>query len=149
MSSGKIRLYSDRGKLQPMNIPETKWTEVSLDFVTDLPVTKGKKDSILTAVDKATHMVHLLSCKKSISTAETAKLSWHHVIKLHGKPKILYSDRGTQFTSQFWKKLWDLTGTQLRYSTAYHPQTQGVVERMNAVVGQLLRCSIHENKREN
>ena len=65
-------------------------------------------------------------------------------MKLHGVPKILYSDRGTQFTSTFWKTLWDLTGTQLRYSTAYHPQTQGVVERMNAVVGQLLRCTIHK-----
>ena len=136
----------NRGKLQPTNIPERKWTEVSLDFVTDLPVTKGKKDSILTVIDKATRMVHLLPCKKSISAAETAKLFWDNVVKLHGVPKILYSDRGTQFTSTFWKTLWDLTGTQLRYSTAYHPQTQGVVERMNAVVGQLLRCTIHENK---
>ena len=65
-------------------------------------------------------MVHLIPCKKSVIAAETAKLFWDHVVKLHGVPKILYSDRGTQFTSQFWKKLWDLTGTQLRYSTAYH-----------------------------
>ena len=64
----------NRGKLQPTNIPERKWTEVSLDFVMDLPVTKGKKDSILTVMDKATRMVHLLPCKKSISAAETAKL---------------------------------------------------------------------------
>ena len=59
----------NRGKLQPTNIPERKWTEVSLDFVTDLPVTKGKKESILTVIDKATRMVHLLPCKKSISAA--------------------------------------------------------------------------------
>ena len=67
-------------------------------------------------------------------------------MKLHGIPAVLYSDRGTQFTSNFWKSLWDLTGTQLKFSIAYHPQTQGVVERMNSVVGQMLRCIIHENR---
>ena len=59
---------------------------------------------------------------------------------------VLYSDRGTQFTSSFWKTMCGLIGTSLRYSTAYHPQTQGVVERMNAVVGQMLRCLIHEDR---
>ena len=139
----------NRGKLQSTNIPEKKWTEVSLDFITDLPVTKGMKDSILTVIDKATRMVHLIPCKKSVTAAETAKLYWDQVVKLHGVPKILYSDRGTQFTSQFWKVLWGLTGTQLRFSTAYHPQTQGVVERMNAVVGQMLRCTIGDEKGKN
>ena len=93
------------------------------------------KDSILTVIDKATRVVHLIPCKESITIAETAKLYWDQVVNLHGVPRILCSDRGTQFTSQFWKALWRLTGTQLLYSTAYHPQTQGVVERMNAVVG--------------
>ena len=105
---------------------------MSLDFITDLPVTRGMKDSILIVIDKATRMVHLIPCKKSITAAEIAKLYWDQVVKLRGVPSILYSDRGTQFTSQFWKTLWGLTGTQLRYSTAYHPQTQGVVERMNS-----------------
>ena len=135
-----------RGMLQSTAIPEKKWSEVSLDFITDLPVTKNKKDSILTVVDKATRMVHLIPCKKSITAAETAKLYWDHVVKLHGVPMVLYSDRGTQFTSSFWKTLWGLTGTRLRYSTAYHPPTQGVVERMNAIVGQMLRCLIHEDR---
>ena len=129
-----------RGVLQSTSIPEKKWSEVSLDFITDLPVTKGKKDSILTVVDKATRMVHLIPCRKTTTADEAAKMYWDNIVRLHGVPTVLYSDRGTQFTSQFWKTLWGLTGTQLRYSTAYHPQTQGVVERMNAVVGQMLRC---------
>ena len=136
-----------RGKLQPTEIPDKKWSEVSLDFITDLPVTRNGKDSILTVVDKATRMVHLLPCKKSITAAETAKIFWENIVKLHGVPSVLYSDRGTQFTSNFWKSLWSLTGTQLKFSTAYHPQTQGVVERMNAVIGQMLRCTLHENKK--
>ena len=138
-----------RGNLQSTSIPEKKWSEVSVDFVTDLPVTKSKKDSILTVVDKATRMVHLIPCRKSTTAAEAAKLYWDNVVKLHGVPSVIYSDRGTQFTSQFWKTLWGLTGTQLRYSTAYHPQTQGVVERMNAVIGQMLRCTLHEERAGN
>ena len=55
-----------------------------------------------------------------------------------------FSDRGPQFTARSWQQLWRLTGTRLGYSSAYHPQTQGVVERMNAVVSQTLRCLLHE-----
>ena len=137
------------GNLQSTSIPGKKWSEVSVDFVTDLPVTRSKKDSILTVVDKATRMVYLIPCRKSTTVAEAAKLYWDNVVKLHGVPSVIYSDRGTQFTSQFWKTLWGLTGTQLRYSTAYHPQTQGVVERMNAVIGQMLRCTLHEERAGN
>ena len=63
-----------RGKLQSTQIPESKWKEISLDFITDLPVTRRRKDSILTVVDKATRMVHLLPCRKAITAAETATL---------------------------------------------------------------------------
>ena len=90
-----------RGKLQLTNIPEKKWSEVSLDFITDLPPTRNKNDSILTVVDKATCMVHLIPCKKSIIAAKTAKIFWDNIVKLHGIPAVLYSDRGTQFTSNF------------------------------------------------
>ena len=89
---------------------------------------------------------NLIPCKKSITAAETAKIFWDNIMKLHGILAVLYSDRGTQFTSNFWRSLWELMGTQLKFSTAYHPQTQGVVERMNSVVRQMLRCTIHENR---
>ena len=105
-----------RGKLQSTNIPEKKWSEVSLDFITDLPTTKNKKDSILIVVDKATRMIHLIPSKKSIIAAETARIFWDNIVRLHGILAVLYSDRGTHFTSNFWKSLWDLTGTQLKFS---------------------------------
>ena len=82
-----------RGNLQSTSIPEKKWSEVSFDFVTDLPVTRSKKDSILTVVDKATRMVHLMPCRKSTTAAEAAKLYWDNVVKLHGVQSVLYSDR--------------------------------------------------------
>ena len=133
-----------RGQLQSTEIPEEKWQQVSIDFITDLPETPSGVDSIMTVIDKATRMTHVIPCTKTITAAQIAQLSWRHVAKLHGIPRCIYSDRGTQFSSRLWKELWVIMGTQLRFSTAYHPQTQGVIERMNAVIGQMLRCTLHE-----
>ena len=132
-----------KGKLTSTQIPEEKWKEISIDFITDLPMSAGNKDTVLTIVDKATRMVHLVPCRKNITAVATAQLLWQNVVKLHGVPRAIYSDRGPQFTANSWQELWRLTGTKLKYSSAYHPQTQGVVERMNAVVSQTLRCLIH------
>ena len=129
-----------KGKLTSTQIPEEKWKEISIDFITDLPMSAGNKDTVLTIVDKATRMVHLVPCRKNITAVATAQLLWKNVVKLHGVPRAIYSDRGPQFTANSWQELWRLTGTNLKYSSAYHPQTQGVVERMNAVVSQTLRC---------
>ena len=71
---------------------------------------------------------------------------WNTVIRYHGIPRVIYSDMGAQFTAKSWQELWRITGTKLGFSSAYHPQTQGVVERMNAVVIQTLRCLIHDTK---
>ena len=134
-----------KGKLQSTHIPETKWSEISIDFIIDLPTSSRNRDSVLVMVDKATRMVHLSPCSKTINATDTGKLLWNTVVKLHGVPRVIYSDRGSQFIASSWQELWRLTGTKLAFSTAYHPQTQGVVERMNAVVSQTIRCIIHDN----
>ena len=133
-----------KGKLQSTHIPESKWSEISIDFITDLPVSSRNRDSVLMVVDKATRMVHLAPCSKSINATNTGKLLWNTVVKLHGIPRVIYSDRGSQFMVGSWKELWRLTGTRLAYSTAYHPETQGMVERMNSVVSQTIRCLLHD-----
>ena len=135
-----------KGKLQSTQIPEDKWSEISIDFITDLPLTANRRDTILVTVDKATRMVHLAPCRKNITATGTAQLLWNTVIRYHGIPRVIYSDRGAQFTAKSWQELWRLTGTKLGFSSAYHPQTQGVVERMNSVVSQTLRCLIHDSK---
>ena len=89
-------------------------------------------------------MVHLAPCRKNIIATGIAQLLWSTLIRYHELPRVIYSDRGLQFTARAWQELWNLTGTILGYSSAYHPQTQGVVERMNAVVSQTLRCLLHE-----
>ena len=135
-----------KGKLQSTQIPENKWSEISIDFVTDLPLTANNRDTILVTVDKATWMVHLAPCRKNITATGTAQLLWNTVIRYHGVLQVIYLDRGAQFTAKSWQELWQITGTRLGFSSAYHPQTQRVVERMNAVVSQTLRCLIHDTK---
>ena len=129
-----------KGSLQSLAIPEAKWQEVSVDFVTDLPAATDSEDSIMTVVDRATKMVHLIPCRKTTTAGEAARLYWQHVVRLHGVPRAIHTDRGAQFVGRWWREIWTLLGTKLRYGTAYHPQSQGQVERMNAIVSQTLRC---------
>ena len=83
-----------KGKLMSTQIPEDKWKEISIDFVTDLPVSSGNKDTILTIVDKAMRMVHLVPCRKNITAVAIARLLRNNVVKLHGIPRAIYLDRG-------------------------------------------------------
>ena len=129
-----------KGSLQSLAILEAKWQEVSVDFVTDLLTAAEGEDSIMTVVDRATKMVHLIPCRKTTTTGEAARLYWQQVVRLHGVPRAIHTDRGAQFIGRWWREIWTLLGTKLKFGTAYHPQSQGQVERMNAVVSQTLRC---------
>ena len=129
-----------KGNLQSLAIPEAKWQEVSIDFITDLPSAVESEDSIMKVVDRATKMVHLIPCRKTTTAGEPARLYWQHVVRLHGFPWAIHTDRGAQFIGRWWREIWTLLGTKLKFGTAYHPQSQGHVERMNAVVSQTLRC---------
>ena len=110
-----------KGQLQSSRIPEAKWQEISLDFITDLPRTQSGDTYILTVIDKATRMVHLIPCRETIDAIKTTELYWTHVGKLHGIPRCIYSNRGPQFCNRFWRALWDSFGTSLKFSSAYHP----------------------------
>ena len=88
-----------KGKLQSTQIPETKCSEISIDFVTDLPTSANNKDTILVTVDKATRIVHLAPCRKNITATGTAQLLWNSIIRYHGIPWVNFSDKGAQFTA--------------------------------------------------
>ena len=112
--------------------------------MTDLPEFSRNRYSILVVVNNETRMVHLAPCNKGINVTNIARRLWNTVVKLHSVPRVIYSDRGSQFTIESWRELWRLTGTKLAYSTAYHPQTQEVVEHMNSIIEQCMKCTIHE-----
>ena len=127
------------GLLQPLPVPDAPWDSVSLDYVVALPKTEGGYDAVLVLVDRLTKMVHLVPTTTTVTAEQTARAYFDNVVRLHGVPKSVVSDRGPQFGSKFWAALGDLVGTRVNLSTAYHPQTDGQTERMNRTLGDVLR----------
>jgi hypothetical protein len=107
--------------LQPMQILEWKWEEVGMDFIVGLPRTQRGYDSIWVIVDRLTKVAHFLPVKTTYSSAKLDELYMERIVSLHGVPKKIVSDRGTQFISHYWQKIHESLGTKLNFSTAYHP----------------------------
>nr|ABA97503.2 retrotransposon protein, putative, Ty3-gypsy subclass [Oryza sativa Japonica Group] len=128
------------GLLQPLMIPEWKWEEIWMDFITGLPRTSSGHDSIWVIVDKLTKVAHFIPVRTTYSGSRLAELYMARIVCLHGVPKKIVSDRGSQFTSKFWKKLQEEMGSKLNFSTAYHPQTDGQIERVNQILEDMLRA---------
>jgi hypothetical protein len=111
--------------LQPLKILEWKWEEIEMDFNVVLPHTQAGYDSIWVIVDRLTKFAHFIPVKTTYSGAKLAELYLLRTVCLHGVPKKILSDRGSQFTSKFWEKLHESMDTKLNFSSAYHPQTDG------------------------
>jgi ribonuclease HI len=130
------------GLLQPLPVPEWKWEEISMDFINGLPRTPRGNDSIWVIVDRLTKVAHFIPVRTSYGGDKLARLYVNNILKLHGIPKRIVSDRGAQFTSKFWKSLHKALGTKLDFSSAYHPQTDGQTERVNQVLEDMLRACV-------
>ena len=100
----------------------------------------GGYDSIFVVVDKLTKVAHLIPVKKTFSTSYVAKVFVKEVVRLHGFPRRIISDRDSKFTSKFWKALFDSVETELSMSTAFHPESDGQTERVNQVIEDMLRA---------
>lgn len=129
-----------QGLLQPLPIPTEPWESVSTDFITQLPRTpRHGYDSIAVYVDRLTKMVHFKPCKTTITAEQSAELFLNAVFTLHGMPKSIVSDRGSQFANRFWPAFTGLLGSRSVLSTAFHPQTDGQTENMNRTLEDMLR----------
>lgn len=117
------------GLLQPLRIPEWKWEDIAMDFVVGLPKTVGQHDSVWVIVDRYTKSAHFLPVKVTFTVDQYAELYVKEIVRLHGAPKTIVSDRDPKFTSKFWEGLQRAMGTRLKFSTAFHPQTDGQTER--------------------
>jgi len=135
----KIRRHKPYGKLQPLPIPSKPWEVIGVDFIVYLP-TSQNCTCIMVVSDHLTKMVHLMPCADVPSADLTAKLLLFNVFKYHGFPKTIVSDHGSQFSSEFWTSLCSAVRAKPRLATAHHQQSNGQVERANAVIEQYLRC---------
>ena len=131
------------GQLQPLPIPDAPWESVGMDWITHLPATPRDHTSIMVCVDRLSKMVHLIATKDKSGAEETARLFFDHVIKLHGVPKSIVSDRDARFPSHFWAALCDHLGVSRNLSTAFHPESNGQTERCNRILQDMLRHYIN------
>ena len=130
-----------QGVLRQLAVPERAWKDLSMDFITGLPKSNGY-DAILVVVCRLTKFRHLIPCKSTCNAEDVARLFRDHIWKLHGLPETVISDRGTQFVNGFWAHLNRILRTRALLSTAYHPETDGQTERMNAILEQYLRAYV-------
>jgi len=132
------------GFLKPLELPARPWTDISIDYITALPACQrnGKiYEHILVVVDRLTKMRHLIPVT-GLSTEELVEGFVNYIYKLHGAPSTIVSDRGSQFVSDFWRRLSERLKTRLRPSSAWHPETDGQTEIVNAGVNKYLRAFV-------
>ena len=137
------------GFLKPLPVPFQAWSDISVDYITPLPdcIRQGSVyKNVLVVVCRLTKMRHFIATR-TLNAEELADAFISRVYALHGAPETIISDRGTQFVSEFWKQLSQRLGIHLKHSSAYHPETDGQTERLNAGVEQYLRqfMSFHQN----
>lgn len=136
------------GLLQPLSIPSRRWANISLDFIVGLPMSQEGFDSILTVVDSLSKMAHFVPTRSTLSTSDFVQLFSDRVVRYHGLPQTIVSDRDTRFVSEFWRVFCQRFGIKRALSSAWHPQTDGQTERANRAIEQMLRTFI-QSREEN
>ncbi|KAI3784348.1 hypothetical protein L1987_43446 [Smallanthus sonchifolius] len=128
--------------LQQPKIPQWKWEQISMDFITKFPRTSSGHDSIWVIVDRLTKSAHFLPIREDYKMEKLSRLYINEVVTRHGVPLSIISDRDSRFTSRFWQSLQKSLGTRLNLSTAYYPQTDGQSERTIQTLEDMLRSCV-------
>jgi len=135
------------GLLHPLPIPNGVWEDISLDFIVGLPSFQ-LHTVILVVVDRFSKAAHFGMLPTHFTASKVAELFAKMICSLHGMPKSIVFDRDTIFLSKFWQQLFHLSGTKLRMSTSYHPQSDGQTEIVNKALQQYLRCFVHNQPKK-
>jgi hypothetical protein len=134
------------GLLQPLSIPEWKWDNISMDFIMGIPTTAHKFDLIWVIVDRLSKSAHFIPVNTNYRVQKYVEIYIAHVLCLHGVPKMIISDRGSQFVARYWEQLFASLETHLIHSSTYHPQTDGQTERVNQILKYMLRACVLEHQ---
>jgi hypothetical protein len=135
----KMETLRPAGVLQPLDVPSQVWADISMDFIEGLPRVGGKS-VILTVVDRFSKYAHFITLGHPYTASSVAHAFFDGIVRLHGFPSSIVCDRDPVFTGHVWRDLFRMAGVQLRFSTAFHPQTDGQSEVVNKVIAMYLRC---------
>jgi len=113
-----------------------------MDFVTGLRRTSRQHDSIIVVVSRSGKVAHFIPIKTTYSANKVAQVFIKEIVRLHSVLKNIVSDKDDKFTSKFWKDMFASLGIKLAFSTTYHPQTYGHIERVNRIMEDMLRMYI-------
>ncbi|CAA0837975.1 Unknown protein, partial [Striga hermonthica] len=138
----KAEHQSPIGLLRPPPIPKWKWEELSMDFITVLPRSSEHHDAIWVMVDRLTKVAHFLPVSMNMSLDKLAEIYTRGIVRLHGVPVTIVSDKDPRFTSRFWQSLHKAMGTRLAFSSAYHLETDGQTERTIQTLENMLRALV-------
>jgi hypothetical protein len=130
------------GLLQQLSITEWKWDDISMDFIVGLPLMARKIDSIWVIMDRLSKSAHFIPVHTRYDVQRYAKIYIAHVLCLHGVSKTIISDRGSQFVTRFWEQLHASLRTHVIHSSAYQPQTDSQIERVNQILEDMLRACV-------
>ena len=124
-------------------VPSKPWEVLHMDFIVDLPESEGKT-TILTVVDRFSKMAEFIGLAAT-DAVTVANAFFTRVVCMHGMPKCIISDRDSRFTGHFWRELMSLCSTSLAFSTAFHPQSDGMAEVTNRTIEALIRLHCSED----
>ena len=135
------------GTILPLQPPEASWQDISMDLITSLP-TSNTFDAIFVIVDRFSKMAHFIPTNTTADAPTLASLFITNIVRIHGIPRSIISDRDPRFVSTFWRELFEQLQTTLRFSTANHPQTDGQTERTNRTLKQYIQLFANHKPNE-
>ncbi|KAL8451288.1 hypothetical protein Emag_002817 [Eimeria magna] len=130
------------GLLHSLSIPAKRWDSISMDFITGLPLSTKGNDAVMVVVDRLSKVAHFIPLPVSSTAADIAALFTREIVRLHGVPSSIVTDRDARFISQFWQHFTTQFEIRRCLSTAFHPQTNGQTELTNQTLERLLRSFI-------